>query len=236
MEQLELLWEFQQADMAVDRLENEIKRSPTRQRLVKCRDYLLEQQAAFKRIEGDTSAMADRLDALKDAIALSQDQYNSLVSKAESSVDSHEQAESYIAEAKRVLGNLTAYIQETKRIRKDNGDRERLQHDIRVRYAKYKAEFEKLKAAYEAEYEEKNKQLEALKKAAKEKMTGISAELLERYRTIKLHSMPPLARLNGSQCGGCNMSLPSAVTRSIKAGELIECETCGRLLLPGSAK
>ena len=236
MEQLELLWEFQQADMAVDRLENEIKRSPTRQKLVKCRDYLLEQQAAFKRIEGDTSAMADRLDALKDAIALSRDQYNSLVSKAESGVDSHEHAEMYIAEAKRVLGNLTAYIQETKRIRKDSGDRERLQHDIRVRYAKYKAEFEKLKAAYEAEYEEKNKQLEELKKAAKDKTAGITAEMLERYRTIKLHSVPPLARLNGSQCGGCNMSLPSAVTRSIKAGQLIECETCGRLLLPGSQK
>ena len=236
MEQLELIWEFQQADMAVDRLENEIKRSPTRQRLVKCRDTLLEQQAAFKRIEGDTSAMADRLDALKDAIALSRDQYNSLVSKAESSVDSHEHAEMYIAEAKRVLGNLTAYIQETKRIRKDSGDRERLQHDIRVRYAKYKAEFEKLKAAYEAEYEEKNKQLEELKKAAKDKTAGITAEMLERYRTIKLHSVPPLARLNGSQCGGCNMSLPSAVTRSIKAGQLIECETCGRLLLPGSQK
>ena len=236
MEQLELLWEFQQADMAVDRLENEIKRSPTRQRLVKCRDTLLEQQAAFKRIEGDTSAMADRLDALKDAIALSRDQYNSLVSKAESSVDSHEHAEMYIAEAKRVLGNLTAYIQETKRIRKDSGDRERLQHDIRVRYAKYKAEFEKLKAAYEAEYEEKNRQLEELKKAAKDKTAGITAEMLERYRTIKLHSVPPLARLNGSQCGGCNMSLPSAVTRSIKAGQLIECETCGRLLLPGSQK
>ncbi len=236
MEQLEMLWEFQQADMAVDRLENEIKRSPTRQRLVKCRDYLLDQQAAFKRIEGDTSAMADRLDALKDAIALSRDQYASLLSKAETGVDSHENAENCIAEAKRVLGNLNAYIQETKRIRKDNSDRERLQHDIKVRYAKYKAEFDKLKAAYEVEYNEKNGQLEELKKTAKTKTAGISKEMLDRYHTIKLHSVPPLARLNGSQCGGCNMSLPSAVTRSIKAGELIECETCGRLLLPGAAK
>ncbi len=234
MEQLELLWEYQQADMAVDRLENEIKRSPTRQKLVKCRDYLLEQQAAFKRIEGDTTVMADRLDALKDAVALSRDQYNSLVAKAESGVDSHEHAEAYLAEAKRVLGNLNAYIQETKRIRKDNTDRERLQHDIKVRYAKYKAEFEKLKAAYEVEYNEKNGQLEELKKAARAKTAGITKEMLDRYQNIKLHSVPPLARLNGSQCGGCNMSLPSAVTRSIKAGELIECETCGRLLLPGN--
>ena len=32
MEQLELLWNYQQADSAADKLEKEIKRSPTRQR------------------------------------------------------------------------------------------------------------------------------------------------------------------------------------------------------------
>ena len=69
MEQLELLWIYQQADSAADKLENEIKRSPTRQKLVKYRDSLLEQQAAFKRVDSEVAAMSDRLDALKDAVA-----------------------------------------------------------------------------------------------------------------------------------------------------------------------
>ena len=56
MEQLEMLWIYQQADMAADKLEKEIKRSPTRLKLVKCRDNCLEQQEAYKRTD---SEMAD---------------------------------------------------------------------------------------------------------------------------------------------------------------------------------
>ncbi len=234
MEQLELLWIYQQADSAADRLEKEIKRSPTRQKLVKYRDSLLEQQAAFKRVDGEVAAMGDRLDALKDAVALTEEQLRSLTAKVENCEESLDQVSGYISEVKRLQGNLTAYEQETRRIRKDAADRERIQHEIKVRYAKYKAEFDKLKQEYDIEYKEKSVELERLRKAAEAKTDGISKEMMDRYRAIKLHSVPPLARLNGSQCGGCNMSLPSAVTRAIRAGELIECETCGRLLLPGT--
>ena len=234
MEQLELLWIYQQADSAADKLENEIKRSPTRQKLVKYRDSLLEQQAAFKRVDSEVAAMSDRLDALKDAVALTEEQLKNLMTKIETGADSLEQVAAYISDVKRLQGNLAAYEQETRRIRKDSADRERIQREIKVRYAKYKAEFDKLKAEYDAEYKEKMAQFEQLRKAAEEKTSGISKEMMDRYRAIKLHSVPPLARLNGNQCGGCNMSLPSAVTRKIKAGELIECETCGRLLLPGN--
>ena len=156
------------------------------------------------------------------------------MTKIETGADSLEQVAAYISDVKRLQGNLAAYEQETRRIRKDSADRERIQREIKVRYAKYKAEFDKLKAEYDAEYKEKMAQFEQLRKAAEEKTSGISKEMMDRYRAIKLHSVPPLARLNGNQCGGCNMSLPSAVTRKIKAGELIECETCGRLLLPGN--
>ena len=64
-----------------------------------------------------------------------------------------------------------------------------------------------------------------------EKAKPIEYSFMERYRDIKKHSVPPLAALYGDQCGGCNMSLPSSVSRKVKAGELVECETCGRLLI-----
>ena len=66
---------------------------------------------------------------------------------------------------------------------------------------------------------------------AAEKAKGIEQDLMDRYQNIKRRSVPPLAQLYGDQCGGCTMSLPSAVSRKIKAGELVECETCGRLLI-----
>ena len=60
---------------------------------------------------------------------------------------------------------------------------------------------------------------------------GIEPELLERYKVIRQHSMPPIAKLIGGQCTGCNMALPSAVSRRIAEGkELVECDNCGRIL------
>lgn len=232
MDQIRLLWEYQQADMEVSKMENSIKRSPNRQKLVKYRDYLVSQQNVMKRIESEVSAMADRLEALKDAISMTEDQYKALKQKVESDQATDAKAvQQLMNEAKRFLNNLTAYEQEIKRIRKDAADRERLQHDVKVRAAKAKAEFDKLKVAFDAEYKEKTVELEGLKAKAAELAKPVEAAFLDRYEAIKRHSVPPLAKLNGDQCTGCNMSLPSAVTRKIKAGELIECETCGRLLV-----
>lgn len=232
MDQLHLLWEYQQADVEVDKMEASIKRSPTRQKLVKYRDYLVEQQNVMKRIESEVTTMSDRLEALKDAIAMTEDQLRALQSRLESAPPTDtESIQHFLADARRFQNNLTAYEQEIKRIRKDAGDRERLQHDVKVRAAKAKGEFDKLKETYDQEYKEKNADLDKLKAASAEKAKEIEPEYMERYCTIKRHSVPPLAKLYGDQCGGCNMSLPSAVSRKIKAGELVECETCGRLLI-----
>ena len=46
MEQTELLWQYQQADMAADAFETEIKRNPNRLQLKKNREFLVEQQNA----------------------------------------------------------------------------------------------------------------------------------------------------------------------------------------------
>lgn len=232
MDQLHLLWDYQQADMEADKMEASIKRSPTRQKLVKYRDYLLEQQNVMKRITGEVAAMADRLEALKDAVAMTENQLKSLQTKIENDPpQDSESAQQFIADVRRFQNNLTTYEQEIRRIRKDAGDRERLQHDVKVRAAKAKGEFDKLKVDYDAEYQEKSKELTALKAVAAEKAKGIEQDLMDRYQNIKRRSVPPLAQLYGDQCGGCNMSLPSAVSRKIKAGELVECETCGRLLI-----
>ena len=232
MDQLHLLWEYQQADVEADKMEASIKRSPTRQKLVKYRDYLMEQQNVIKRIESEVGAMADRLEALKDAISMTEDQLRALQARLESNppTDS-ESAQRYLADARRFQNNIVAYEQEIKKIRKDAGDRERLQHDVRVRATKAKGEFDKLKVTYDEEYKAKSADLDKLKEAVVEKAKEIEPDYLERYRTIKRHSVPPLAKLFGDQCGGCNMSLPSAVSRKVKAGELVECETCGRLLI-----
>ncbi len=232
MDQLHLLWEYQKADVEVDKMEASIRRSPVRQKLMKYKEAFAEQQTAMKRIESEVANMMDRLEALKDAIRMTDEQLHALQARMESDPpQSAEEVRQYLSDAKRFQSNLTAYEQEIKRIRKDAADREHQQHDVKMRAAKVKSEFDKLKTTYEAEKAESDQKLAELKAVAAEKAREIEPEYMERYREIKKHSIPPLAMLVGDQCGGCHMSLPSSVARRVKSGEQVECETCGRLLI-----
>ena len=74
-------------------------------------------------------------------------------------------------------------------------------------------------------------ELNSLKEVLNQKAKAIQPQWMDRYNTIRHHAFPPLARLNGSQCTGCNMSLPSGVVKDVESGKDVECETCGRLLI-----
>ena len=86
MNQLELLWDYQQTDIQAEAVAKEIKRSPARQKLVKYRDYLLEQQNTIKRIEDEVLTMQDRLAVLEDAVQLVEDQLNNLQKKMDAAL------------------------------------------------------------------------------------------------------------------------------------------------------
>jgi Zn-ribbon protein, possibly nucleic acid-binding len=233
MEQLEMLWLYQQEDMACDKLENEIKRSPTRVKLVKSRDYIVEQQNTIKRIETEVVEMADRVDVVQDALNRLDEQIKALEQKLEQVKPQNvEETRQLISEAKRITASVASYEAEMKKLKKDAGDRDHQQHDIRLKAARVKAEFDELKKVYDEEYKEKMAALEAQRAKAEAKAKGIAEEFMKEYRTIKSRCAQPMARLLGDQCGGCNMSQPSVVLRKIKAGsEIVECETCGRMII-----
>lgn len=233
MEQIEMLLDYQQADMEADALENEIRRAPNRVALIRNRDFLVEQQAAMKHIEEEVAEMLDRVDVIKDAIARQEEQLTALQQRmADNPPETLEQTRSFKQEAQKLLSAIANYEQEMKRIERDSTDRDKLERDIRVKYVKVKGEYDKQKVAYEAEFKEQTKALEEKRRVVQEKGKAIDPKLMERYVAIKHHVVPPIARLNGDQCGGCNMSLPSVVLRNIKGGQkIIECETCGRMLV-----
>ena len=233
MEQLELLWAYQQEDMKADRIANEIKRSPLRQKLEKDRNLYMEQQRLHKQIEEQVVVMTDRKDAIRDAIARCEDQLNTISARFEANPpEDLDSARALLNEANKCRETIASYEQEMKRIVKESADQETKQRNIRHEAAKVRAEFEQLKAQYEKESPEKKAALDAQRAIAQEKAAGISKELMDEYNTIKKHIVPPMARLIGDQCSGCNTAQPSALLRKIKSGtEIVECETCGRMII-----
>ena len=232
-QQLELMWQYQQEDMKADRLANEIKRSPTRQKLEKSRDFIIEQQKQYKQIEEQVAMLADRKDAIRDAIARCEEQIAAITAKFEQNPpEDEEAAHAMLVEATKYRDTISSYEQEMRRMVKDSADCEQKQRSCRHEAAKVKVEFDQLKVLYDKEIGEKKAALDAQRAVAAAKAVGIDPKLMEEYNTIKKRIMPPMARLVGNQCSGCNTAQPSSLLSKIKSGaELIECETCGRMII-----
>ena len=229
--QLELLWNYMQYDMEADRFENAMRNAPDRLKLLKQRDFLLEQQNTVKRIERETAAMSDRLEAVRDEAKRLQGLLDNLLESIEKNPpETLEEIEKQVAAAQKLEDSLQHYEQELNKMRKDSDQRDRLQKDIRLRYARTKAEYDELKKSYEVEFGRDKVKLAELKERADKEAAGVDAALLERYREVKQHVAPPMAQLNGDRCGCCNMSMPAAVMNEVHAGKLVECDNCGRIL------
>ena len=233
MDKFEALWAYQEEDMKADAIAAAIRRSPTRQKLEKARDFILERQKQYKQIEEDIAAMVDRKDIIAQAITRSREQLQALQARFESNPPkTPEEVRSLLSEVSRCRDTIRQYEVEISRIVKETDANEKLQRSVRLEAANAKKTFDQLKAEYEEESKSKKVELEAQRSKAKALMDKVDPVLLEEYETIKKHISPPVARLVHGQCSGCNTSLPSAILSKIKGGTLVECETCGRMIIP----
>ncbi len=233
MNQMELLWDYQQADVAADNVKKEIARSPQRLRLLKLRDNIKKQQEFFQTLENEVAAMIDRMDVISDAISLNDDQLKQLQEKIQSEpAQDSASAKEYIKEVEKLVDDINSFEMETKKIREEASEREKKQRNIKRSAVKIKLEFDALREEYNVEYQNNSKKLKQLRAHAEEKAKLVDSKDMERYNEIKKHSVPPMAKLvDGSRCGGCNMSFPSSVLHDIQSGKYVECETCGRMII-----
>ena len=232
MENFEALWAYQAEDIKADAIANAIRRSPTRQKLEKTRDLILDRQKQYKQIEAEVTAMADRKDIISQAVAHSEAQLQSLKERFEANPpQAAEDVKALMTEVSHCRDTIRQYEAEIARIVRESSAHEKQQHVVRVEAANAKKAFDQLKAEYESESQSKKAELDEQRAKAKALLDNVDPALLEEYNTIKKHISPPIARLTHGQCSGCNTSLPSAVLSRIKAGNLVECETCGRMII-----
>ena len=233
MEQFEALWAYQTEDMKAEAISAAIKRSPTRQKLEKARDFILDRQKQYKQIEEDVSAMVDRKDIIAQAVSRAEEQLRGLMDRFESNPpQTPEEVKALLAEVSRCRDTIRQYEVEISRIVRETDSNDKLQRSVRLEAANAKKSFDQLKAEYEEESKSKKAELEEQRARVKELMARVDPSLLEEYETIKKHITPPVARLTHGQCSGCNTSLPSAILSRIKGGAVVECETCGRMIIP----
>ena len=230
--QLDTLWQFMQVDMEADGFETKMRQSPNRQKLIKARDFLKDQQANMKKLENDVAVMQDRLEAVKDEADRLEKVLGNLTEEIAANPPANvEEANKQAESVQKLLDTLSRYEQELAKMRKDADVKDRQQKEIRVRAAKTKQEFDQLKVEYDKEFKADTVTLQKMRAHTDQEARKVDPGLLEKYKSIKQHCTPPMAKLVNGQCSGCFMSLPSATLLEIRDGKrIVECDNCGRIL------
>ena len=232
MDKFEALWAYQTEDIKADAIANEIRRSPTRQKLEKSRDFLMERQKLYKQIEGSIAGIADRKDVLEQALEKAIERMESLKDRmAGLDPEDEEAVEALRKEAAETRDQLRSFETELNHMTSDSGNYDKQLRAVRLEAAKAKQAFDQLKVDYENESKVRKAELEQQRARVKALEETVDPDLMEEYLSIKKHTTPPVSRLQYGQCSGCNTSLPSAILSKIRNGTLVECETCGRMII-----
>jgi len=73
-------------------------------------------------------------------------------------------------------------------------------------------------------------ELTAMRKHQLESITPKSLALYE--NTVRRVSLMAVVNLRNGRCGGCQVRVPSNLIKVVDEGQLVHCDTCGRILCP----
>ena len=228
----EALWAYQSEDLKAEAIATEIKRSPIRVKLEKSRDFIMERQKQYKQIEDSISAIEDRKDMLIQALEATIASIEAQRERMESiDPDDEEAVTALREEVARSRNEIRSLEKELTQMSSDSAAYDKQLRSVRVDAAKAKQAFDQLKVDYETESKAKKEALEQQRARVRALEGTVDEKLMAEYLSIKKHTTPPVVRLQYGQCSGCNTSLPSATLSKIRNGSLVECETCGRMII-----
>ncbi|MBQ9408286.1 MAG: hypothetical protein IJU28_02685 [Clostridia bacterium] len=229
---LAALWNYMQIDMEAEKFSNDMRNSEKRKKLLKQTEFLKEQQARFAKIENEITSMdqksaeyrqeSERLNKLLEEMTEKLGDVSAMTS---------EEVEEKLKSAEKLLNAYENCEAELAKLRSEADTAERTQIEIKRRAAKVKSEYDEIKKLYDVEFANDKLKLKELRDNVEKEAEKLDKGDLERYKAIKQHCNPPIAKLVNNQCTGCFMTLSVGTLREIKAsGEAITCDNCGRLL------
>jgi predicted nucleic acid-binding Zn-ribbon protein len=236
MQQLDILWAFQQKECEIERIESELKNSQTRKKMIRLRNFVAKQKADLKEFETVSGQMHTRLAEITSEYETLQAQLEGFAEPSEKEEETDDVQLLSEVKALRIQAEETQkkLIMLRRELMDIIGKTEKIEEGIRTmasESAKARKEYSTLKVDYDAQVSCAKESISALRNEADEIAKGIGKALLGRYEAIKKNRITPVALIVNSKCEGCNMELPSLLIQRIKAGEgVMECENCGRIL------
>ncbi len=235
MTQLEALWQYQEAEMTLEKLEKELKTTPARQKFNKLRVFLREQTNQITVIQTGLSEKAEALDASCKRLEELLNEYDLEQGELDIMADDEECTAAELTEARIAIERLMEKVGVLKKQLVDTTAWvEKTTQDVNAMWAKAgkaKKEYDALKVVCDTEQAEAKPRLDTAKRDVERAALQVGPEYMKKYMAVKKNYAQPMAKVENNQCGGCNMSLPIVVVRRVSAGSgIVECENCGRIL------
>jgi predicted nucleic acid-binding Zn-ribbon protein len=232
MEQLEILWKYQELDLLMDQYSLDQKNSDLRQKLLKLKNYLVKQEEYLVKLDSEAgrknsfyNKIQHECDSISDTIKAEMERLESGEITAVSDLENMSRAGLALKD------RLNKKEEELKRLLKEIEVFQKKLDDIRVKVAKAKKEYADVKKDYDEEVIKLQQERNKVKEQRDNVGGDIDKALLAKYKNIKASKSPVISLMDNNQCGGCFMSLASLVVQNVKdRKQIVECENCGRIL------
>lgn len=183
------------------------------QRLKELRSRQSDQEMSVEDVRGKARKVDERL-------------YSGTVTNPKELGDLHSDYKMLNRQASELEDELLATLMETESAETELDEAQSAYADI---HARWQEEQDRLKA----EKAEIEPEVARLEEERKEEVSGIDPRALRLYDLLReRRGDAVVARVERGMCGGCRITLPSAVLTKAKSGsELVQCVSCERILL-----
>lgn len=220
---------YQEIDMQLKKVENDILSSDERKNASREQQYLKECQKKLQELNSICGTMIKKYDQLKNV-------YADMMKKSEmlsKSIDgANEKKLEGLSEASTgIVSNLKTLEKELQNLSRkletyvsDFEKIMRFAHNSKRKLEENKRAYNQLKIDKEPEIKELKKQLAAAEKTVDK---ALIAKYLSKHNEKNL---PVFVSAANDRCGGCRMELPARAIEKLKKAKYIECENCGRVI------
>ncbi len=232
MEQMDILWKYQNLDIMVDNCENQRKNSSLRQRLIYLKNYLTDQQTLLLKLEEEIDRKNIVLNRINHEYENCANEIESERHKLEADqVKTLKHLEQMHDDALGIKAKLTKKSHEITTLLAEISVIDKKLANLRTNFSKAKKEYSDVKVKYDEELEVFQRESAKAKSNRDDVGVDIDASLLEKYVKLKDRRSTAVAMIENERCGGCNMMLAAILLQSIRdKNDTAECENCGRLL------
>ncbi len=235
MTKLDALWQYHEAEQKFNQLENRIKTTPQRQRLNQLHSFLSEQQTQLKETQVQLEARKALIENLSAQFESLQHQYELELDEFKIMEQDSECTAAEMKESRVAIESLCEKVSVSRRDLFDtiNWIEKAMSNykNINAKASKAKKEYDSVRVICEKEAADSQPEVDALNAELKKLRAAVDPALIKKYDSVKSHHAVPMAKVENSQCGGCNMSLPTSVVKRVASSDsIVECENCGRIL------